>query len=304
MSIVVTTPTGQIGSRVVERLLGAGAETAVLVRDPARLPAAVRERVTVHQGDLADVHALRAAVRGARALFLVVPPFMRTDDWAEAQRAVGRAAAEAVRAEGVERVVLVSSAGAQRDDLYAVSRLGEIERMLADATPHVLSLRAGFFFENFLGAVPTVADHGTIYLTLPPERRIAMVAARDIGDVAADALLGGGWTGFRVRGVHGAADLSPTDVAEAFAAALGRPVREVRYVQVDAAAVRHALLQAGASEHVADEYPRLFQALGELDYQAEPRTPETTTPTTVAGWAREVVVPAVTAASQRVSAAA
>ena len=301
MSIVVTTPTGQIGSRVVERLLGAGAETAVLVRDPARLPAAVRERVTAHQGDLADVHALRAAMRGARALFLVVPPFMRTDDWAEAQRAVGRAAAEAVRAEGVERVVLVSSAGAQRDDLYAVSRLGEIERMLADATPHVLSLRAGFFFENFLGAAPTVADHGTIYLSLQPERRIAMVATRDIGDVAADALLGDAWTGFRVRGVHGAADLSPTDVAEAFASALGRPVR---YVQVDAAAVRHALLQAGASEHVADEYPRLFHALGTLDYQAEPRTPETTTPTTVAGWAREVVVPAVTAASQRVSAAA
>lgn len=299
MSIVVTTPTGQIGSRVVERLLGAGAETAVLVRDPARLPAAVRAQVAVHRGDLADVGALRAAVRGARALFLVVPPFMQTDDWAESQRAVGRAAAEAVRAEGVERVVLVSSAGAQRDDLYAVSRLGEIERMLADAAPHVLSLRAGFFFENFLGAVPTVADHGALYLTLKPERRISMVATRDIGDVAADALLGGGWTGFRVRGVHGAADLSPNDVAGAFASALGRPVR---YVQVDAAAARQALLQAGASAHVADEYPRLFAGFAELDYQAEPRTPETTTPTTIAEWARVVIVPAVSGASPQVAA--
>jgi uncharacterized protein YbjT (DUF2867 family) len=300
MSIAVTTPTGQIGSRVVERLLGAGAETAVLVRDPARLPAAVRGRVAVHPGDLADVRALRAALRGARALFLVVPPFMGTDDWAEAQRAVGRAAAEAVRAEGVERVVLVSSAGAQRDDLLAISRLGEVERMLADAAPHVLSLRAGFFFENFLGGVPTVADHGAIYLTLRPERRLAMVATRDIGDAAADALLGGGWTGFRVRGVHGPADLSPTDVAEALTSALGRPVR---YVQVDAAAARQGLLQAGASAHVADEYPRLFHALGTLDYQAEPRTPETTTPTTIAEWARAVLVPAVAAAGERVSAA-
>jgi uncharacterized protein YbjT (DUF2867 family) len=293
MSIVVTTPTGQIGSRVVERLLGAGVETAVLVRDPARLPDAVRGQVAVHRGDLADVGALRAAVRGARALFLVVPPSMQTDDGAESQRAVGRAAAEAVRAEGVERVVLVSSAGAQRPDLYAVSRLGEIERMLADAAPHVLSLRAGFFFENFLGAVPTIVGDGAIYLTLKPERRLSMVATRDIGDVAADALLDGGWTGCAPRGVHGAADLSPTDVASAFTAALGRPVR---YVRVDAAAARQGLLQAGASAHVADEYPRLFAAFAELDYQAEPRTPETTTPTTIAQWAREALVPAVAAA--------
>jgi uncharacterized protein YbjT (DUF2867 family) len=294
MAIVVTGPTGQIGRRVGERLLAAGADTRVLVRDPARLPAAVRERATVVWGDLTDPAALRAATRGASALFLVIPPAPTTDDWAGFQRGIAGAAADAVRANGVSRVVLISSAGAQRDDLLAISRLGEAERLLADAAPHVLTLRAGFFLENFLAAIPSIAGDGAVYLTLPPERRISMVATDDIGDVAADALLGGGWTGFRVRGVHGAADLSPNDVAAAASAALGRPVR---YVQVSAEAARQALLAAGASAHVADEYPRLFAALTALDYQAEPRTAETTTPTTVAAWTRDVLAPAVEAAA-------
>lgn len=293
MAIVVTGATGQIGGRVVERLLGAGAATSVLARDPARLPPAVREGATVHQGDLTDPEALLAATQGARALFLVVPPTLTTDDWAAFQLGIGRAAADAVRANGVERVVLVSSAGAQRDDMYAVSRLGEVERLLADAAPHVLALRAGFFFENFLAAVPTIAGDGATYLTLPPERRIAMVATRDVGDVAAEALLRGDWTGYRIRGVHGPTDLSPAEATAAFADALGRPVR---YVQVPAEGARQALLAMGASAHVADEYPRLFDAIGRLDYQAEPRTAESTTPTTIAQWAREVLAPAVRAA--------
>jgi uncharacterized protein YbjT (DUF2867 family) len=301
MSIVVTTPTGHVGSRVVERLLAAGAPTTVLARDPGKLPAAVREQAAVHQGDLADAGALRAATRGARALFLVVPPHMTTHDWAAFQLDVGRAAADAVRANGVERVVFLSSAGAQRDDMYAVTRLGAVERLLGEAAPHVLALRAAFFYENFLAAVPTMAGDGAVYLSLPPERRIAMVAARDIGDVAAEALLGGGWSGTAVRGVHGAADLSVVEATAAIAEATGRAVR---YVQVPPAAATQALLAMGASAHVADEYPKLFEAIGRLDYQAEPRTAETTTPTTFAQWAREVFAPAVAGVPGRAAAGA
>jgi uncharacterized protein YbjT (DUF2867 family) len=299
VSIVVTTPTGNVGRRVVERLLAAGIAPTLLVRDAARLADDVREQARVVEGSLEDPAALREATRGGSALFLVIPPHLTTSDWAAYQRAVGRHAAEAVAANGVRRVVLLSSAGAQRDDMYAVSRVGEVERMLAAAAPGVVALRAGFFLENFLAAVPTIVGDGAVYMTLPPDRAMPLVATRDIGDVAADALLEGAWTGFQVRGVHGAADLSPTDVAEAFASALGRTVR---YVRVDAAAARQGLLQAGASAHVADEYPRLMDGLAELDYQAEPRTPATTTPTTIAQWAREVLAPAVARAGARTAA--
>ena len=41
--IVITTPTGQIGSQVLGNLLDSGEELRVIVRDPAELPAGVRD---------------------------------------------------------------------------------------------------------------------------------------------------------------------------------------------------------------------------------------------------------------------
>ncbi len=294
MSIVVTTPTGHVGSRVVERLLAAGADLTLVARDAGRLSTAARARARVVEGTLEEPATLRAATRGADALFLVIPPHFTTADWRAFQLGVGRTAADAVAANGVGRVVFLSSAGAQRDDLYAVSRLGEVEQLLAGVAPNVVALRAGYFLENFLTSVPTLAadgpDGAAVYMTLPPERRHPMVAARDIGDVAATLLLDGTWRGHHVRGVHGAADTSPEEAVRAFAAALGR---SVRYVQVPDASMRDALLGLGASAHVAEEYPKLMRGLARLDYAAEPRTAATTTPTTVDAWAREVLAPAV-----------
>lgn len=304
MSILVTTPTGNVGRHVLDRLLADGADVSVLVRDPSRLPDAARARTRVVAGSLEDASAVRDALRGTRAAFFLVPPDFATDDWAGFQRRVGRTFAEAARVEGVERVVFLSSAGAQRPDFHAVTRLGEIERMLEAAVPHVRSLRAGFFFENFLSAVPTLAADGAIYMTLPPERRLAMIAARDIGAVAAALLRDDAWTGHGVRGVHGPADLTPLEAARTIGEALGATAR---YVEVPDAAMRGALLGVGASPHVADEYPRLMRAIATVpDYQAEPRTAETTTPTTLAEWAVGVLAPAVQGAraAQRAGATA
>lgn len=289
MRIVVTTPTGNIGGRVVERLLEAGADVTVLARDPARLPDAVRSRTHVRQGTLEDAEFVRQATAGADALFLLIPPHFTTTDWAGFQLGIGRAAADAVRENGIQRVVFLSSGGAHRDDLLAVTRLGQVEKMLQDAAPNVVSLRAGFFFENFLSAIPTLADHGAIYMSLRPDTPLAMVATRDIGDAAARWLLDAAWTGHHVHGVHGPADVTPAQAADAIGRAIGR---EVRYVQVSQEDARQALLGFGASEHVADEYSRLFTGLDVHAADREPRTAETTTPTTIETWARETIRPA------------
>lgn len=45
--IVVTTPTGSIGHQVLQKVLAGGEDVRVIVRDPSRLPAQVRERVEV-----------------------------------------------------------------------------------------------------------------------------------------------------------------------------------------------------------------------------------------------------------------
>ena len=44
--IVITTPTGQIGSQVLGNLLDSGEELRVIVRDPSQFPAGVRKAST------------------------------------------------------------------------------------------------------------------------------------------------------------------------------------------------------------------------------------------------------------------
>jgi uncharacterized protein YbjT (DUF2867 family) len=47
MKIVVTTPTGSVGSRVVQLLVQAGVRPTLLLRDPTKLDPAIRVRVDV-----------------------------------------------------------------------------------------------------------------------------------------------------------------------------------------------------------------------------------------------------------------
>jgi uncharacterized protein YbjT (DUF2867 family) len=82
--IVVTTPTGHIGSQLVANLLAANEAVRMIARDPARLAAEVRDRlnsgVEIVAGSSDDACVLMSALEGAESLFLVVPPSFSTND--------------------------------------------------------------------------------------------------------------------------------------------------------------------------------------------------------------------------------
>lgn len=294
MSIVISAPTGQIGSRVVGQLLEAGHPVTVIARDPAKLSAAVRAKATIVAGSLDEPGVLDRATVGAESLFLLIPPNFGTDDPSGFQLGIAKLAADAIARNGVKRVVFLSSLGAHRDDMAAVSRLGQTEKLLDAVAPNVVSVRAAFFLENLFSAVPTIADHGAIYFAFTPDQRGPVIATRDIADVIVEELLDASWSGHRVRELHGAADRSFAEVAAAVSNAIGKPVH---YVSVDRAAVKGALLGGGATEAIADDYAVLYTKLAEHFDDHAPRTAETTTPTTVEQFVEEVLAPALAKAS-------
>jgi uncharacterized protein YbjT (DUF2867 family) len=101
--LVVTTPTGRVGSRVVRLLLQAGVRPRVLVRDPDRLDPAVRGGVEISQGDLTDPAHVHAALDGARSVFVVDPtPHTAADPVDDSDR-FGASVAAAVAGAGVAR---------------------------------------------------------------------------------------------------------------------------------------------------------------------------------------------------------
>lgn len=73
MAIAITTPTGNVGRKVTERLLANGADLILLVRDAEKLSDAVRQQAKVFSGSIDDSAFVIEATKGAEALFWVSP---------------------------------------------------------------------------------------------------------------------------------------------------------------------------------------------------------------------------------------
>lgn len=180
MTILVTGATGTIGRRVVEQLLKRGAAVRALVRDPAKanLPA----DVTVVQGDLLDVDALRGAFRGVSTLFLLNA--VVADEFTQALIALNLA-----REAGVERVVYLSVIHSDRyvNVPHFAGKFG-VERMIEQMGFNATILRPAYFMNNDLTVKDVVTGYG-VYPMPIGSKGLAMIDARDIGEIAAIELI-------------------------------------------------------------------------------------------------------------------
>ncbi|WP_333753526.1 NmrA family NAD(P)-binding protein [Streptomyces sp. IBSBF 2394] len=293
--IVVTAPTAKIGRRVVERLLDAGESVRVVVRDPQRLSPGVRDRVEVVEGSHRDAAVVDKAFVGADAVFWLMPSDLRAPDVMTSYVEASRPGVEAVAAHGVRHVVGVSALG--RGTAVA-DRAGNGTASLAmdDLFATVTNYRAlanPTFMDNTLRDIRTILGQGAIYGPLTPDRKVPMVATRDIGDTAARLLLDRSWTGFAEVPLLGPENLSGNDMAAVITDVLGIPVR---YVQIEAAHLETAMLSFGASPGMARAMTDMAQAkIDGLD-DSVVRTAENSTPTTFRQWCTEVLRPAVDAA--------
>jgi uncharacterized protein YbjT (DUF2867 family) len=180
MTILVTGATGTIGRHVVDHLLARGAAVRALVRNPAS--AALPQGVELAQGDLLDVDALRAALSGVSTLFLlnaVVP-----DEFTQALVALNVA-----RQAGVTRLVYLSVI---HSDVYLnvphfAGKFG-VERMIEQMGFSATILRPAYFMNNDLTVKDVVFGYGTYPMPIG-DKGLAMVDARDIGEIAAIELI-------------------------------------------------------------------------------------------------------------------
>lgn len=165
-----------------------------------------------------------------------------------------------------------------------------MENALSETGASVLHLRPGFFYENIQSQVDAIRHTGSIYYPFPPSVKVDQIATRDIGIVAAGKLRARDWSGSQILGLHGPEKQHTFgEIAAIIGDVIGKPVQ---FVQIPPEALHAQLLQIGASESVADGYVELMSAVGAGLVPAEPRTPETTTPTTFREWAEAVLKPA------------
>ncbi|MFJ1869291.1 NAD(P)H-binding protein [Streptomyces sp. NPDC088097] len=291
--IVITAPTGNIGRRLLPLLLDSTPAEAlrVIVRDPARLPDAVRERVEVVTGSHGDPEVVDRAFEGADAVFWLVPPdaSMTPDD---AYCGFTRPAAKSLVAHGVGHVVGVSALGrgtpvAGGAGLVTASLA--MDDLIADTGVAYRALANASFFENLLEEVDSIRERGVFTDAADAARKAPLVAVADIAAVAAGLLLERSWTGTDSVPVLGPQDLSPDDVARIMTEQLGRPVRYERQPldELYATLVGYRLDEAFA-QGVVD----MKRAKNEGLDAGVTRTPHTTSPTTFEQWCAQTLKPA------------
>jgi uncharacterized protein YbjT (DUF2867 family) len=293
MKIVVTTPAGNVGSRIARLLIQAGLRPTLLARHPARLEVATSQHADVVEADLADTAAVARATREADALFWAQPqPDDPGADPVAWYSMLGANAARAVTDNGIGRTVFLSSIGVEmRSGAGEIDGLARTEELLDATGATVLHLRCGYFFTNLFGQLDSIRQ-GVLPLPMPLDYAQPWLDPRDIGEVAAARLLSAGWSGRQVQAVHGPEDLTLSQAAGIVSDATGR---RVRAESISQEALRRSLRSAGLGEKMVEGFAGMSAVMREDFVPEDKRSILTTTPTTLAAWAHARLRPALLA---------
>ncbi len=232
------------------------------------------------------------AFQQAESAYVMIPPNPTSNDLRGFQETVSDAIAAAVKNTGVSNVVSLSSFGADKaSGTGPVVGLHNLEQKLNTIEgANVLHLRAGYFMENTLPQVGAIRMTGSAVGPVRPDLKLPMIATRDIGAAAADALLRLEFRGKQTHELQGQRDLDYTEAAAIMGKAIGNS--DLGYVQAPEDQIRAAMVQMGMSANVAELILEMADALNRGHMRAlEARGASNTTPTRFETFVAEVFVP-------------
>jgi uncharacterized protein YbjT (DUF2867 family) len=244
--ILVTGSPGNIGTPLAQHLLRQGRKIRLMVRNPKK-----RDQVVVDlqsrgaeivQGDFSDPGSLAHCFSGVESAFLLVPVALETADW---KGNFVRAAEQ----NGVERIVNLSVSGATSTTPVDLFRWHwQAEQTLESsgiAWTHLQPTDLARF--NIRSILPTVEREGAFYSSIG-QGQVALVDEEDVAEVAAAVLTEDGHEGKKYV-LTGPNAVSYPEIADALANKLGKPVK---YVDIDPAQAKKAMVAAGLPGWVAD----------------------------------------------------
>jgi uncharacterized protein YbjT (DUF2867 family) len=291
--IVLTTPTGQIGHQVLEQFLDNGEPVRVIARDPARIPARAWERVEVVQGSHGDPDVVDRAFAGADSVFWVAPSDPHADSVEAAYVGFTRLACEALTRHAVTRVVGVSAVGrgtAVAGNAGHVTASLAMDDLIASTGVSYRALTMPPFMESLLAQVELIRTQCMFFSPISADRKLPTCATRDIAAAAVRLLLDDSWSGRGHVAVLGPEDLSHNDMAQILSDVLGK---QVSFHQIPGDAFTAQLTGFGMTEPMAQAMLDMMVAKDHGLDDAEPRTAQSSTPTTFRQWCDDVLKPAV-----------
>jgi len=223
----ITGITGKVGGELARTLLAAGQPVRAVVRDARKGEEWAALGCELALATMEDAAALTDAFTGATAVFILPPPEFDPEPGYPEARAVIDSVVQALRAAKPTKVLCLSTIGADAVHDNLLSQRTMMEAALRELPLPLTILRPAWFIDNAAWDVESARKTGLIHsFLLPTDKAFPMVAAKDVGRVAA-VLIQEDWTGIRVVELEGPCRVSPNDLADAFASVIGSPVRAV-----------------------------------------------------------------------------
>jgi uncharacterized protein YbjT (DUF2867 family) len=285
--------TGNTGSIVAKKLLEQGKKVRVVGRDSKKLAPFVSRGAEASVTDVLDTEALSKALAGAEGVYALIPPSLTSTDYRAHQEEVSDSIAKALETAGVTHAVTLSSFGADKPDKTGpVVGLHNMETKLARIKGlNVVHLRAGYFMENTLAQVGVIQGFGMMAGPVRADLALPMIATKDIGVAAAEALVQLDFKGQQTRELLGQRDISYNEAARIIGVAIGKPT--LAYIQLPDEQVIQAMTSMGMSRSLATLLCEMSAALNNGYMKAlEARSAANTTPTSFETFVQEVFLPA------------
>jgi uncharacterized protein YbjT (DUF2867 family) len=249
MIYMITGAAGDVGSKVVERLIARGERPRVFVRDAEKARVRFEHRVEVAVGDLADQGSLNAALAGVDALFLVNsgPEIPMRDEMA----------AKAAKAAGVQLLVKLSSMDVQHGlAIGAWHEKGE-GAVRATGVPFTFVQPTGFM-SNLLAWARSIKTEGVVRSSTGEGGR-AFIHSEDIAAIAVEALTTGEYQGQSLP-ITGPEALTFPEVSTRIGAAIGKAVT---FLAISDEEARRRYSAVSGSEEETEAHVALWRAIRE-----------------------------------------
>lgn len=291
--IVVTAPTGNIGSKVLKNLLAGDEEIRVIARNLSKLPIDSLPHIEVIEGSHGERDVVMRAFEGADSIFWLVS----SDPTALSAEAsyvdFSRAGCEALRCHGVKHVVGISSIGRgwPRDAGYITATL-KADDLIAETGVTYRALAVGSLMENVLRQTALIRDQGIFCWTASVDSKVPAVASRDVAAVAVQLLLNRSWTGVESIPLMGPADITYGEMVQTMSNVLGKPI-SYRVMSIED--MKAGMITRGTSEGMAQAMVNMLTAQNEGLSNMNSRPTPNNSPTTFHQWCETVLKPAVRA---------
>jgi uncharacterized protein YbjT (DUF2867 family) len=246
MVYLITGATGDIGSRVVQRLLERGERPRIFVRNAEKARARYGDRVDIAVGDLADSGSLLAALQGVDALFLLNSgPELAVRD---------QGAAHSAKAAGVKHLVKLSSMDAQNVGTGVWHAQGEAA-IQASGISFTFVQPTGFMSNALWWAAPIKAEG--IVRSATGDGKIPFIHSDDIADVAIKALTTREYCGESLP-ITGPEALSYAEMTTRIAAVIGK---SLKFQPISEEQERQQMIAGGDTPEVVAAHVSIYRAI-------------------------------------------